>query len=64
METTMQLVKTRVDHTFSIVTDDGIQLGVIYFGTQPVDDEGRLPAEVFHKWWEKNVKLRESKDDT
>jgi hypothetical protein len=48
----MKLVKNKLANSDTIVTDDGIQLGMIYYGMQPVDDDGAKPPEVFRKWFE------------
>ncbi len=47
----MKLVQGRIAHADTITTDDGVQIGVIYYSVTPLDDEFTKPEQLFREWW-------------
>ncbi len=48
----MQLVASRIAHADTIVNDDGVMIGVIYYQAVPIDDSMKAPKTIFREWFE------------
>jgi hypothetical protein len=55
----MQLVNSRIAHADTIVNDDGVIIGVIYYQAVPIDDSMKAPKEIFRDWFMKMKMLEE-----
>lgn len=50
----MKLVASKIEHSDTIVGDDGQTVGAIYYNVQPLNDELETGAVLFRRWWKAN----------